>query len=94
MGHDAKQTYLERIYGQYPEANRAEKSVILDEFCKVCGLYLANMPYDCSSTPLGVDGVRHNLSSYVDANLCTKMKPYSHRSPAFGKPRIMFALKS
>jgi len=37
MGKRARREYLKSIYKRYHEAEAAEKTKILDEFCKVCG---------------------------------------------------------
>lgn len=39
MGQDAKQSYLEQIYGRYHKASKVTKAKILDEFCAVCGYH-------------------------------------------------------
>lgn len=37
MSRRSRREYVQSIYGRYRQALRAEKSRILDEFCKVCG---------------------------------------------------------
>ena len=37
MSYRAKQEYFKQIYNRYRKALRREKSLILDEFCIVCG---------------------------------------------------------
>lgn len=53
MGHKSKQDYFRAIYHRYRDADFAEKSVILNEFCRICGYNrkyairkLANPPPD------------------------------------------------
>ncbi len=37
MSHSAKQEYFKQIYSRYRKASRKEKTLILNEFCTVCG---------------------------------------------------------
>jgi hypothetical protein len=37
MSHQLKKEYLKGIRERYLEANKSKKSMILDEFCEVCG---------------------------------------------------------
>src|SRR4030067_1192766 len=37
MGKSERYAYLEAVGGRYREADRQSKSIILGEFCKVCG---------------------------------------------------------
>ena len=37
MARQSKREYLQSIHGRYRRARRAEKTVMLEEFCKVCG---------------------------------------------------------
>jgi len=39
MGKNEKQAYLKQIYKRYQKANKSEKSLILNEFCAVCGYH-------------------------------------------------------
>ena len=37
MARQSKREYLRSIYQRYRHAQRAQKTVILEEFCKICG---------------------------------------------------------
>ncbi len=39
MSRQAKWEYLQSIYARYQQASKAEKALILDEFCRVCGCH-------------------------------------------------------
>lgn len=39
MGKQERRAYLEAIRTRYPRANKTGKSVILNEFCAVCGYH-------------------------------------------------------
>ena len=39
MSRQAKWEYLQSIYGRYQQASRAEKALILNEYCRVCGCH-------------------------------------------------------
>lgn len=39
MGKEPKKAYLDKIRARYHKANKSAKSLILDEFCEVCGYH-------------------------------------------------------
>ncbi len=39
MSRQAKWEYLQSIYGRYQQASKAEKALILNEYCRVCGCH-------------------------------------------------------
>lgn len=57
MARQSKREYLRSIYHRYQHARRAQKTVILEEFCKVCGynrkyaIWLLNRPLPKTAGP-------------------------------------------
>ncbi len=57
MARLSKREYLRSIYKRYRQARRAEKGMILEEFCKVCGynrkygVWLLNQPLPEAAVP-------------------------------------------
>ncbi len=39
MSRQAKWEYLKKIYVRYRQASKAEKQLILNEYCRVCGCH-------------------------------------------------------
>ncbi len=85
MSRQAKFEYLQSIYKRYRQTSKAEKQLILNEYCRVCG---------CHAT--GTAGCRKHAIRKLNGPVPTNKPVNRHRARAetYGKPcrRVLLAV--